>query len=152
MKKLAVTLVMLSVFTLLLPFQSWAQRGMQWRGGGGWEPTSPYGRLYDPKTVQTISGEVTSIEQITPFQGMAYGVHLLVKTDKETLAVHLGPAWYIENQETKIQPGDQVEVRGSRINFQGKPAIIAAEVKKGDQVLQLRDEAGVPAWSGWRRR
>lgn len=37
--------------------------------------------------------------------------------------------------------------QGSRVTFQGKPAVIAAEVKKGDEVLKLRDETGLPAWS-----
>jgi hypothetical protein len=32
----------------------------------------------------------------------------------------------------------------------GKPALIAAEVKKGDEVMKLRDANGVPAWSGGR--
>ncbi len=45
-----------------------------------------------------------------------------------------------------------MKVRGSRITFKGKPAIITAEVKKGDQILRLRDENGFPVWSGWRRR
>lgn len=49
-------------------------------------------------------------------------------------------------------PGDKVEVTGSRITFQDKPAIIAAEVKKGDEILKLRDGNGFPAWAGWRRR
>jgi hypothetical protein len=26
------------------------------------------------------------------------------------------------------------------------------EVKKGDEVLKLRDDNGFPVWSGWRRR
>jgi hypothetical protein len=43
-------------------------------------------------------------------------------------------------------------VRGSRITFEGKPAIIAAQVKKGDRSLTLRDDSGVPAWSGQGRR
>ncbi|HEV8725573.1 MAG TPA: hypothetical protein VGW77_33555 [Candidatus Binatia bacterium] len=60
-----------------------------------------------------------------------------VKTDKETVSVHLGPSWYLENQDVKIDPKDKVEVKGSRITFGGKPAIIAAEVKKGDEVLKL---------------
>jgi hypothetical protein len=38
------------------------------------------------------------------------------------------------------------------VTVSGKPAIIAAEVKKGDDLLRLRDEAGLPAWSAWRRR
>jgi hypothetical protein len=51
----------------------------------------------------------------------------------------------------KIEPKDKVEVTGSRITFDGKPAIIAAEVKKGDEALKLRDDNGFPVWSGWRR-
>jgi len=82
---------------------------------------------------------------------MCYGVHLMVKTAKEILSVHLGPGWYIENQDTKIEPKDKVEVAGSRITLEGKPVIIAAEVKKGDEILKLRDENGFPLWSGWRR-
>jgi hypothetical protein len=78
-------------------------------------------------------------------------VHILVKTDKETVDVHLGPGWYIDNQDVKIMAGDKVEVKGSRVIFQDKPAIIAAEVKKGDEVLKLRDESGFPVWAGWRR-
>jgi hypothetical protein len=30
----------------------------------------------------------------------------------------------------------------------GKTVILAAEVKKGDQVLKLRDPNGVPLWTG----
>jgi len=33
----------------------------------------------------------------------------------------------------------------------GQPAVIAAEVKKGDIVLKLRDDNGIPVWSGWRK-
>jgi hypothetical protein len=75
-----------------------------------------------------------------------------VKTDKETISVHLGPSWYLENQDVKIEPKDRVEVKGSRVTFAGNPAMIAAEVKKGDEVLKLRDDNGFPVWSGWRRR
>jgi hypothetical protein len=54
-------------------------------------------------------------------------------------------------ESVKIQPGDVVEVKGSRVTMAGKPALIAAEVKKGDETLRLRDETGVPVWTGWRR-
>ena len=98
--------------------------------------------MYKPQTVETIRGEVISVDKITPMTGMAYGVHAIVKTDKETIAVHLGPAWYIENQDVKIAPTDKIEMKGSRIISEGKAAIIAAEVKKGDDVLELRDASG----------
>jgi hypothetical protein len=76
----------------------------------------------------------------------------MLKTEKETVPVHLGPAWYVENQDSTIEPGDKIGVKGSRITFQEKSAIIAAELRKGEEVLKLRDEAGIPMWAGWRRR
>jgi hypothetical protein len=126
--------------------------GMRWRGSGGWGPGTQYNRMYDPKTVETLSGEVISIDQFTPAKGMFGGIHMNVKTGKETISVHLGPIWYLENQDVKIEAKDRVEVKGSRIAFGGKPAMIAAEVRKGQEVLTLRDESGFPAWMAWRRR
>lgn len=125
---------------------------MKWKGSGGWGPGTRYSRMYDPKTVETISGEVVSVDKITPIKGMYYGVHLMLKTEKETISVHLGPGWFIESQDVKIEPKDKIEVKGSRITYKGKPAIIAAEVKKGEEILQLRDDTGIPVWAGWKRR
>ena len=48
-------------------------------------------RMYNPAAVETISGTVESVDKITPMKGMMYGVHLSLKTDKETISVHLGP-------------------------------------------------------------
>jgi ribosome-associated protein YbcJ (S4-like RNA binding protein) len=125
--------------------------GQPSRGSGGWGMKGSYQRMYNPATVETVKGEVVAVEKITPMKGMRYGIHLMVKTDKETIPIHLGPAWFIERQDTKIEKGDRIEVTGSRVTVNGKPAIIAAEVKKGGNVLVLRDKAGVPVWSGWRR-
>jgi hypothetical protein len=152
MRKIGILIAAISIFSFIFVAPSFAQRGISWKGGGGWGTGGAYGRLYDTKTVETVTGEVAGVDKITPEKGMSYGVHLMVKTDKETISVHLGPGWYIENQDIKIEPGNKVEVKGSRITFQEKPAIIAAEVKKGDEVLKLRDENGFPVWSGWRRR
>jgi len=112
------------------------------RGGGG--------RLYDPKTVDTVSGEVGDIG--IKARGKLYGLHAVLKTEKGEIEVHLGPAWYHDEQRLKIEPGDKIEVRGSRITFEGKPTIVAAEVKKGEQVVKLRNDDGTPAWRrrGWR--
>jgi len=144
--------VIVSVLFLMIATNSFAQQGMKWRGSGGWGMGAQYNRMYDVKTVESISGEIISVDTITPQKGMSHGVHLTVKTDKETISVHLGPSWYIENQDVKLSPKDKIEVIGSRITFEGKPAIIAAEVKKGDEILTLRDANGIPMWSGWRRR
>lgn len=121
--------------------------------GGGWGMGGSYGRMYDPATVETVSGEVVEVGQVIPVMGMSQGVHLTLRVvDGEMIAVHLGPAWFIENQDIAIEPRDMIEIKGSRITFDGEPAIIAQEVRKGDAVLVLRDDNGYPVWSGWRRR
>ncbi|HEY3278598.1 MAG TPA: hypothetical protein VGJ94_18420 [Syntrophorhabdaceae bacterium] len=151
MKKIAVVMGIIAVFSLFLATDSFAQGRMKWQGSGGWGMGTPYQRMYDPSKVETISGTVESVNQVAPMKGMYRAVEIVVKTDKETIPVHLGPEWYIGRLDTKIVKGDSIEVKGSRITFDGKPAIIAAEVKKGENILVLRDAAGVPVWAGWRR-
>ena len=131
---------------------AFGQGGMG-RGGG----PGGGGRMYDPKTVETVSGEVTSAQQVHHGKGGGqrgggYGVHVRLKTDTGEIWVHLGPTWYLDKQGLKIATGDRIEVRGSRVTLEGQPAIIAAEVKKGNQSLRLRDATGVPAWGGRGRR
>jgi hypothetical protein len=152
MKNIGTVIAALAIFSLLFTFGSFAQMGPMWKGSGGWGMGMQYNKMYNPKTVETITGEVVSVDKIIPMKGMSHGVHMVLKTDKETVSIHLGPSWYIENQDIKIEPKDKVEVKGSRITFEGKPAIIAAEVKKGNEILKLRDEKGFPVWSSWRRR
>jgi hypothetical protein len=151
MRRLILVAAALTALLLMLDSVALAQ-GMQWRGSGGWGHASPYGRMYDPRSVETVAGEVAKVDRIVPMRGMAGGVHLSLKTDRDEISVHLGPQWYVENQDVKIEPGDKVEITGSRVTMQGKPTLIAAEVRKGDHVLALRDAAGVPAWAGWHKR
>jgi hypothetical protein len=120
------------------------------RGAGGWGPDDHWGRLYDPRRLETIRGTITRVEVVRR-RAMAEGVHITVATDAASVEVHLGPAWFIENQEISLDVGDQVEVRGVRTTYLQRPAIIAAEVTRGDDVLTLRDEAGFPRWAAWRR-
>jgi hypothetical protein len=122
------------------------------RGSGGWGRGATYQGIYNPATVETITGEVIGIEQTVPMKRMNQGIALVVKTQKETVTVHLGPTWYLERLDEKIVKGDQVEIKGSRTTLAGKSIILAAEVKKGDKVLVLRDAAGVPVWAGWGMR
>lgn len=148
MRKIGVVVSVLTTLSLILPAQSFAQPGM--RGNGSC--ACGLQTQYNPRTVETLSGEVMSIDTLMPMSRMAHGVHLQLKTAKETISVHLGPSWYIEHQKIQIKLGDTIQVKGSRVNHAGQPAIIAAEIKKGDTVLTLRDNSGLPMWSGWRQR
>ena len=155
MKNLVRFISIIGILALVLAATAaWAQPGMGPGGGQGrgMRAGNSYNRMYDSKTVATVCGEVESLSQSTSGRRMAYGVHLILKTEKETIPVHLGPSWYLEKQGITFAPKDKMEVTGSRIMYQGQPAIIAQEVKKGGQVLKLRDAAGVPAWAGQRRQ
>jgi hypothetical protein len=132
----------LTAFLILAP-SSWAQLGPG-RGGG-----RHYGMMWDAGSVTTVAGEVTAVDKYTPGRGgSSYGLRLTIKTDKETLPIILGPAWYIEQQHFAFAPKDRVEVKGSRLSIQGQPTVIAAEVKKNDKILKLRNERGIPLWAG----
>ncbi len=97
---------------------------------------------FDPAKIETVEG---TIEKVVGGQRPG-GVHLLLKTAKETVEVALGPSWFIDNQEAKLQAGDTVSVRGSRT----AAALIAIDVKRGGETLTLRDEDGTPVWAAWR--
>ncbi|OQY65602.1 MAG: hypothetical protein B6D46_12940 [Polyangiaceae bacterium UTPRO1] len=74
---------------------------------------------------------------------------MTIETGKEKVAVHLGPAWYVDAHPPRLQSGDEVEVEGSRVSIDGQRALVAREVRKDGQVLTLRNAAGVPAWAGY---
>jgi len=118
----------------------------------GWGRNSRFNRMYDLQTVTEIKGQVTRIEEIAPMRGASPGIHLTLKSGSENITVHLGPKWYLDKQALKFNVKDRVMVKGSKVNFEGVPTIIAAEITKGKTVLKLRNENGVPVWSGRGRR
>ena len=148
MKKLMVVSSLLVL--LLVAAVAAAQPWQGWKGSGGWGMQGGYHRMYDPSRVETVSGEVVSVEQVTPMKRMGAGIGLKLNTGKEILIVHLGPTWYIERQDMKIAAGDKVEIKGVKAARMGQDIFIAGEVKKGGEVLKLRDENGIPLWAGAR--
>jgi len=108
-----------------------------------------YGRQYDAAKAETVAGDVVSVENVS---GRGQGIGLTLKTVSGTMTVHLGPQWYFEREGgLKIKAGDTVEIKGVKSFRRGDEVFIAAEVKKGGDVLKLRDEQGVPVWAGDRR-
>jgi len=145
MRRMAQLAGTMGMMILILTGASWEQPQCVGIGGSG----RHYGMMWDAKTLVTLSGEVISVDRYTPGRGGgSYGLSLTVKTDKETLPVILGADWYVEKQNVKIEPKDKVGIKGSRVMLQDQPTILAAEVKKGDKILKLRDDKGVPLWAG----
>ena len=136
--------MLLGILSLLVATGCWAQNVGQ---SGGDEAPIHFSKKYDLKTVETLSGEITAVEKFSPGRGgPPQGLRLRVKFPQETLLVILGPIVYVEQQNAKFVAGDRVEVKGSRMTVRGEPLIVAAEVKKGDQVLRMRNANGEALW------
>lgn len=110
--------------------------------------------MYDPSSVVTISGTVQDVQEGTMQRGQMnnnsmghMGTHLVVKTDKGTMTVMLGPSSFLSEKNFSVAKGDKVEVTGSKVKFGSSDAVIAREIKDGGKTLTLRNEQGVPEWS-----
>lgn len=114
------------------------------------QPGYRYERTFDPATVQTVEGEITEVVNTEAKRGNFAGVHLLVKLENEEVPVHLGPAWFISKQEP-FNKGETIEITGSRVTYEGKPAMIAVAIRRGDMTLKLRDDNGFPYWRAWHK-
>lgn len=104
------------------------------------------GMQYDKKTEVTLTGTVESVMEVPGTGGMS-GTHLELKTETETIHVHLGPTAFVAKQGVAFAQHDHVSVTGSRIKGEGFEAILARSVKTGDKTITLRDEKGMPRWS-----
>ena len=74
------------------------------------------------------------------------GLHLILKTETETVEVHACPVRFLRELEFTIEKGDALTVVGSRPEAGG--IVVAREITKGQTSLILRDKAGEPVWTG----
>jgi len=151
-KKCILILAVLTIFLLTSSVFS-AQEGT--------EPWSmKYEPMFNPKAIETHSGEVVDLHMITPVKGISPFVHLTLHTkDDKTFSVHLGPAWFIDRLNPPIKKGDQIEVTGSMVvmtieeePFKAEHVLLAQTVKRTNMVLYLRDATGQPVWQGWQKK
>ena len=138
MRSILVTAVVLAV-TVYMPCEA-AQRP------GGVPGQGP---RYDTSTEVTVRGSVQEVKHVTGGTGArnVAGTHVILKTDQETIEIHLGPSTFIADQKLVLQNSDVLEVIGSRVTVGGANAIVAREIRKGEQTVTLRDAQGFPAWS-----
>ena len=142
MKRAILLAALLLFFVLLLASKAHAQQHHR----HGKHMHSPY----DTASVETVHGTVARIDSIASPRGHT-GIHLMLETGDKTLEVHLGPSWFLANQDQHLQIGDELEVTGSRVTMHDDPALLARTVRRGEHTLVLRDEDGFPVWRGWRR-
>jgi hypothetical protein len=146
MKKIMVFLAIVISLALACPVlaQTGPGGGMGMKDGTGF-------RLYNPQTVTTVKGTVEKLEEINMGRPSGVGMkfrEIILKTDKGSLMVHLGPSWYLDQQKFVAKAGDTLEVTGSEVTLNNKPAIIAKDITVNGKTLKLRDDQGTPAWRG----
>jgi len=119
--------------------------GAQPRGGG---PGMPQ---YDPATEVTLQGTVGDVQT---HQGRMNrtGTHLQLDTSTGAMDVHVGPTNWLESHAYTFAKGDALTVVGSRVTIDGKEALLARTITKGETTMVLRDDRGRPKWAGGRGR
>lgn len=140
-----------TIFALLLIPILVCGQGNPKKGMMNWSNDTPYVRMYNPSTVQTVIVTVQELQNFVPDKGMKVGIHLVTNQNDKLLKVHLGPVWFIDNQDIKIEKGDELEIVGSLIMFEGEEVLIAKTVQKGVDIFTLRNDFGRPVWAGWMR-
>lgn len=111
--------------------------------GQGRGSSSP---VYNSRTETTVTGVVQEVKEIAS-GGRGTGTHLVVKTDSGVIEVHVGPSWYLKQQNCEFKKDDRVDVIGSKVKFEGTDVLVARQIKAGDKTWTLRDTQGKPAWS-----
>jgi sporulation protein YlmC with PRC-barrel domain len=116
-----------------------------------WGSSGRHAMSYNTNAVKTITGTVESVGSFKPEAapaGAAGGLRLRVKTtDGNLVTVYAGPTSYAEQKDFFIMPGDQISITGSEAKIRSRTVILASELKKGSQTLELRDQSGKPLWS-----
>jgi len=108
------------------------------------QASAPKAPEYDPAAEVTIKGTVEDIHESKVATDHP-GLHLMLKTEAETVEAHLCPVRFLRELEFPIAKGDALTVMGSRPK--NGPVLVAREVTKGRVSLVLRDAKGAPIWS-----
>jgi hypothetical protein len=100
---------------------------------------------YDPSSVETLKGRIVSTQSDSDSPDM---ILVIASRSEKRVDVHLGPKWFL-GQNLPYEPGQLIEVTGSRVTLMGNPAILASSVLADDTRATFRDEkSGRPIWTG----
>ncbi len=82
---------------------------------------------------------------LCPISG-GLGSHLVVKTADGTLEVHLAPTKFVNEYQLILARGDNIEVLGSKVMIEGKEALLARQITRGEETFVFREANGKPVW------
>jgi len=146
MRKYIVLSLVAYSFIALIAVSLSAQQGFGRMGGRGAAQGDGRG-MYDPALEKIVTGQIVNIRDVSLNDGKTTGVGIDLKTESEMIPVYLGPHIYVDLQNVTMSVGDNVDVKGVNVLAGGQQILLAGEVRKGDGVLKLRDDNGVPLWA-----
>ncbi|MBU0961853.1 MAG: hypothetical protein KKH60_09995, partial [Proteobacteria bacterium] len=108
-----------------------------------------YNKLYNPKELDKLKGEVVTFKEIEPLPGMSKATALILDEGGDKIMVHLCPLWFATAKETGIKRGDKVKIKGSWVEIEGEDVFLASKVKKGENYeFKVRlTQDGTPFWT-----
>ncbi|MBZ5706243.1 MAG: hypothetical protein LAN63_12895 [Acidobacteriia bacterium] len=111
------------------------------------QKTAPGVPKYDPTTEAVFKGTVEAVtDRQCPVSG-SMGSHVLLKLgDGSTIEVHLATTKFVKIYDLVLNKGDEIEVTGVKVKFEGVDTIFARQVKHGNDTYVFRDKDGHPVW------
>jgi hypothetical protein len=114
---------------------------------GATQKNANTGPKYDSANEVKIKGVVEDIREVP---GNFEGTRLVVKTDTGTVVVHVAPGQFLKEIDSTFKKGDEVQVVGAKAPDSGDTEILAREITVGTNTTTLRDDKGIPVWTGWK--
>lgn len=109
-------------------------------------------QLYHEDRAQTIRGVIKDRETVRMKDDAAFSQLMLKVDDDRVIPVHLGPAWFVEENQhlMDLNVGREVEVKGSVETVGGRQVFVAAQLynDRREEGMRLRREDGTPVWVG----
>jgi len=102
---------------------------------------------YDVANELTIKGVIDEVKDFQcPVSG-GMGAHLVVKTDKGMVTVHLALSKFMSEYGLSFAKGDEVVITGVKAKVgDDENAILARKIERGNQTFVFRDKEGKPLW------
>lgn len=95
-------------------------------------------------SVEAFKGTVKRVDRVQMPNGTQ--IQLVLTTDQGDMLIIVGPASFVDKSKVKMQAGDKLEVSGYMIKANGDQVMMASEIKKNGNSLQLRDQNRQPMW------
>jgi uncharacterized protein YdeI (BOF family) len=102
---------------------------------------------YDPAAEAKFKGVVEEVtDHQCPVSG-GMGSHVTLKlADGKTIEVHIASSKFVKSYDVVFKKGDELEVTGVKVIFEGVETVFAREIKVGQDTFVFRDKDGKPVW------